>query len=238
MTESEAFLCSVAQLGGADVIASEFHKLNQGTWLPVKLVAGLGLMLALALMTFAIVQLNAGKINLLLAGHVFLVSMGYAATFLIGALGVCFVAQRCFSNFSPSRMRSVTGVTFALGWIAVSMTLLGVILGMVWAKIEWGRYWRWDIREIGGLAIILWQVFFLSAHRFTRASVRGLLTMSLLGNIVVSLGWFGGNMLSSPAPFSTAYQSLLLIGVACNLAFFVAGLAPAAWIRFRKAYRL
>jgi hypothetical protein len=234
MTESEAFPRAVQQLGGARMLGAEFQKLDHRSWWGTKLVAALGLLLALANLTFVIVLLNAGKINFLLAAHAFLVGMGYSTTFLVGALGVFFVAQRCFSPFLPFRSRSLTRLTFVLGCIAAGMTVAGVILGMLWAKIEWGRYWAWDIREIGAFAVVLWQVCFLFTHQFTRTSARGILMMSLLGNIVVALAWFGANMLSSPAQYWTFYQSLLMVGVVSNLAFFIAGLAPAGWIRARK----
>lgn len=108
MTEAEAFQRAVTQLGGARMIAAEFQKLEQGTWFPIKLVIGLGLILALTLAIFVIVQFDADRIDFLLAGHVFLVGLGYTTTFLVGALGVCFVGQRCFSVFrrrgyAPSR---------------------------------------------------------------------------------------------------------------------------------------
>lgn len=232
--ESEAFSRAVRELGSARWIGAEFQKLEHRPWWAIKLVAALGVLLGLANLTFALVLFSAGKINLLLAGHVFLVGTGYSTTFLAGALGVFFVGQRCLLNFSLFRLRSVTRVTFVLGSIAAGMTVLGVILGMVWAKIELGRYWAWDIREIGGFAVVLWQVCFLFMHQFRCTSARGILMISLLGNIVVTLGWFGSNMLSSPAQYSMFYQLLLIVGVVFNLAFFIAGLAPAGWIRLRR----
>lgn len=235
VTESEAFQRAVGQLGGAHVIASEFKKLDQGTWLPVKLVSGLGALLAVAQMVLQIVQVGAGRINFLLASHVFLVGVGYMTTLLIGVLGICFIGQRCFSNFSPARMRSLTRVTFLFGCVAASLTALGISAAMIWAKAEWGRYWAWDIREVGAFIIILWQVLFLLAHRFLRGTVRGILTMSLLGNIVVSLGWFGSNLVSRPqGEWALYYGLFLVVGVLFNLAFFITGLAPAGWLRLRS----
>ena len=136
-------------------------------------------------------------------------------------------------------MRSLTRVSFILGCVATSMTALGVLLGMIWAKAEWGRYWAWDIREIGASAVIHWQVSFLLAHRFARLTAHGILTMSLLGNMVVSLGWFGANLLDTGlhAYGTLSYSLLLLVGVVSNLAFFLVALAPAGWLRLRKAPR-
>ena len=237
MTEPDAFEHAVAQLGGARMIGSEFRKLDQSTWLPVKLVIGFGLMSVLAMMIFVIAQLDVGRMNLLLASHVFLVVLGYTTTFLVGALGVCFVAQRCLSDCSPFRMRSLTRVTFLLGCVAASLTAVGIILGMFWAKTEWGRYWAWDKKEIGAFVVIAWQLCFLFAHRLSHVTIRGVLVMSLLGNIVVGLGWFGANLLHDGLHSygMRNYALLLLAAVISNLGFFLIGLAPAGWLRSRKA---
>ena len=236
MAEPEAFQKAVAQLGGASTIASEFRKLEP-TWLPVKLVIGFGIVLTLAMLVFVIIRFGAGRMNLLLAFHVFFVSLGYATTFLIGALGVCFVGQRCFSNLSRFRSHSLSRVTFTLACIGASMTAVGIVLAMIWAKIEWGRYWAWDIKETGAFAVILWQLLFLFIHQFARITARGILTVSLIGNIIVSLGWFGANLISNgPHAYVTlSYSLLLLVGVGANLVFFITGLAPAGWLRPGKA---
>src|SRR5439155_103786 len=46
MAEPEAFQRAVTQLGGARTMASEFQKLDQPTWLPVKVITGIGIMAA------------------------------------------------------------------------------------------------------------------------------------------------------------------------------------------------
>jgi len=57
--------------------------------------------------------------------------------------------------------------------------------------------------------------------------------MSVLGNIVVSLAWFGANLLGGPYRYGT-HSLLLLAAIALNFAFFLIGLAPAGWRRLRK----
>jgi cytochrome c assembly protein len=236
MTEAEAFQRAVTQLGAAPTIASEFQKLDQWAWLPVKVITGIGVLVALAMPILLIIRFDSGQLSFLLASHVFMVTLGYTTTFLVGALGICFVGQRCFSDFSPWRVRSLTRVTFMLGFVAAGLTAIGVVLGMVWAKAEWGRYWAWDVKEIGGFAVIVWQACFLFAHRFACGSARGILVMSLLGNIVVSLAWFGANLVSHGLHgYGTRnYSLLLLAAVVANFAFFLIGLAPSGWLRPRK----
>ena len=107
----------------------------------------------------------------------------------------------------------------------------------IWAKAEWGRYWAWDKKEIGAFVVIAWQLCFLFAHRLSHVTIRGLLVMSLLGNIIVGLGWFGANLLHDGLHSYSMrnYALLLLAAVISNFAFFLIGLAPAGWLRSRKA---
>jgi len=231
LTEADAFQRAATQLGGAGLLASEFQKLNQGTWLPVKVISAIGLLAALALAALLFARFGAGRLSLLLASHVFLVTLGYTTTLLIGALGICFVSHRCFAELSFSRRRALARVTFRLGCVATVLSAGGVILGMIWAKAEWGRYWAWDIKETGGLAVVVWQVVFLAAHWFARLRARALL-LSLLGNVVVSLAWFGGNLASGLHSYGPLnYWLLLMAGVVFNLALLLMGLAPAGWLR-------
>ena len=136
--ETEAFERTVKELGGTATIASEFQKLDSGVWLPVRIVAALGILAVLGMVTLLSVNFRAGKLDLLLASHVFLVTLGYTTTFLIGGLGICFVGQRCFADSSPPRSRPLTRVTFILGCFATALTTAGVFLGVVWAKAAWG----------------------------------------------------------------------------------------------------
>jgi ABC-type transport system involved in cytochrome c biogenesis permease subunit len=235
MVEAEAFRRAVTQLGSLNTIASEFQKLNRGTWRPLQVITGIGVIVLLAMPIVLITRFDASPRSLLLAGHIFTVTLGYTATFLVGALGICFVGQRCFSDLPPPPMRSLTRITFILGSVAASLTALGIILAMVWAKAEWGRFWAWDPKETGAFSVIVWQIGFLVAHRF--ASRGGaLLVLSVLGNIVVSLGWFGANLLSvhHSSPWNYALALVLGAAVVANLAVFFLGFAPAGCLRPRS----
>jgi hypothetical protein len=85
--------------------------------------------------------------------------------------------------------------------------------------------------------VILWQILYLSAHRLRRGAVRGFLGVSVLGNIVVILGWFGPNLFPEVHRYGApgSLLSFVLVAVASNSAFFLIGLAPAGWLRLTKA---
>jgi len=89
-------------------------------------------------------------------------------------------------------------------------------------------------KEIGALCVTVWLVFYLVAHRFFKSSARGILTISMLGNIVVSLAWFGPQ-LNGLHQYGTFSQPILLIAVVANVVFFTIGYCPAGWLRTKRA---
>src|SRR3954469_19483542 len=234
MSLPDAFQRAVADLGTMPGIASEFRKLDEPLWLPIKLAIGVTTFAAVALAIFAIARSGSGQSSVLLGAHIFTVTLGYTVTLLIGALGICFVSQRCFEDFPTSRLDSIRRVSLLLATIALCFTAIGVFLAMIWAKIEWGRYWAWDSKEIGGLSAVVWLVGYVIAHRFFKNSSRGVLAISMLGNIVVSLAWFGPRV-NGLHSYGTANPSLLLtVAVLVNLAFFAIGFVPAGRLRLRN----
>ena len=137
-------------------------------------------------------------------------------------------------DFSTSRLHSIARVSLVLGSVALCLTTLGVLLAMVWAKIEWGRYWVWDAKETGGFSVVVWLVCYLVAHRFFNRSERGVLAISMLGNIVVILAWFGPSV-NGLHQYGTSSKSVLLtIAILVNLAFFAIGFVPAGRLRIRN----
>ncbi len=234
MPVSNAFQRAVTELGTMPRISSEFRKLGQPIWLPVKLAISVTALTALVMAIAVIGRFDSTAAGLLLATHVFLITVGYTVTLLLGGLGICFVGQRCFEDFSTSRLQSISRESFVLSGVALLFTTMGVILGMAWAKTTWGRYWSWDAKEIGGLCVIVWLVFYLLAHRFFKSSARGILNISMLGNIVVGLAWFGPQ-LNRLQQYGTFSQSMLLMAVVANVVFFAIGYCPAGWLRPKQA---
>ena len=233
---AEAFGRAAGQLGAAPAIASEFAKLEQSLWWPAKAAVGIIVILTLGLPLLVFGRFHDRPSGLLLASHVLAVTIGYAITLLIGGLGFCVICRRSVADLTASRTRSLARVTIRLGGIALVVTATAVILGMIWAKIQWGRYWAWDLLETGGFCVIIWQIGFLLCHRFAGDHVGRVLALGLLGNVVVTLAWFGPRVLGGLHAYGRADGGLLLIAaIALQLLFFVIGFAPAGWLRPGRA---
>ena len=235
LSEEEAFERAVRELGSTRGLAREFEKMEQGMWLPIKFAIGVELLGVAAGVVTLILNMDSPGIRFLLASHSVLVTLGYSTTFLIGALGICYVCQRSFSGFPRQRLRETARATFAFGCVAAMMTIAAVALGSFWANASWGRYWGWDIKEVGGLSVILWQLTFVSAHWFVGRNEQLLVLISIFGNGVVAMAWFGSNLLSGTQASGTLGWVSLVIALAINGALFVAGFAPAGWLRRSKA---
>jgi hypothetical protein len=134
MSETEAFERAAAQIGPPPKITSEFEKVNQSTWWPVKAAIVLEVVAAIAVVMAMLVRFSGTGPDLVLLVHVLTVTVGYVATLLIGGVAICYVVQRCFADLSPARLQSLSRFTLGFGSLAAGFTLVGIVLGMIWAK--------------------------------------------------------------------------------------------------------
>jgi ABC-type transport system involved in cytochrome c biogenesis permease subunit len=134
--------------------------------------------------------------NVWLATHVVVVTLGYSATFLAGLLGIIFILRGLISrSFSVDLVKSLNRMTYGVVCFATLFSLVGTILGGIWADQSWGRFWGWDPKENGALLIVLWNAILLHARWGGYVRERGIAVMAVFGNIITSLSWFGVNML-------------------------------------------
>ncbi len=133
-----------------------------------------------------------------LATHVVCITLGYAATFLAGALGVAY----CFiSNFGSKKSRSdlpqLGKMIYGVLCFAVFFSLVGTVLGGLWADDSWGRFWGWDPKENGAMLIVMWNAVILHARWDKLVRDYGTAILAMFGNIVTAWSWFGVNELSA-----------------------------------------
>lgn len=131
-----------------------------------------------------------------LATHVVCITLGYASTFLAGALGVVHVLGRTVSGGMRSDDgKEVTRMTYGVLCFAIYFSFVGTVLGGLWADDSWGRFWGWDPKENGALIIVLWNALVLHARWGGMVKDRGLAVLAVAGMIVTSWSWFGVNQL-------------------------------------------
>ncbi|CAI8324789.1 MAG: Cytochrome c biogenesis protein CcsA [Opitutia bacterium UBA7350] len=134
--------------------------------------------------------------NFWLATHVIIITLGYSAMFFAGALAIAFIFLGLLRrSFDKSAARSLTGMVYGITCFAALFSLVGTILGGIWADQSWGRFWGWDPKENGALMIVIMCAITLHARWGGIARERGIMALAILGNIVTAWSWFGTNLL-------------------------------------------
>ncbi len=174
--------------------------------------------------------------NFWLATHVVVVTIGYASTFLAGMLALIYVVRgTCTRSLDPATADALARMVYGITCFATLFSFVGTVLGGIWADQSWGRFWGWDPKENGALIIVLWNALILHARWGGLVKQRGLMALTIFGNIVTSWSWFGTNMLGiglHSYGFTSAAFVGLITFVASQLAFialalFVPRRAPA-----------
>jgi ABC-type transport system involved in cytochrome c biogenesis permease subunit len=141
-----------------------------------------------------------------LATHVVCITLGYAATFLAGFIGLLY----CLQSVTGKTMGGQTSgrtfaetmamfgkVTYGTICFALFFSLVGTVLGGLWADDSWGRFWGWDPKENGALMIVMWNALILHARWDKLVGDYGTAVLAMVGNIVTAWSWFGVNGLQA-----------------------------------------
>lgn len=134
--------------------------------------------------------------NFWLATHVIVITVGYSATYLAGVLAtIHIIRSRLPGGLDKSTSDALNHMVYGIICFATLFSLVGTILGGIWADQSWGRFWGWDPKENGALIIVLWNAVILHVRWGGLCGVRGLMALAVFGNIITSWSWFGTNML-------------------------------------------
>ena len=74
-------------------------------------------------------------------------------------------------------------------------SLIGTILGGIWAADSWGRFWGWDPKENGALLIVVWMLVILHARVGGYIREIGLHVCSVFGFMIIVFSWWHVNFL-------------------------------------------
>ena len=134
--------------------------------------------------------------NFWLATHVVCITIGYAGTFLAGALAMLLLLRGVLTrSLGRELFLSISRMTYGVLCFALLFSFVGTVLGGIWADQSWGRFWGWDPKENGAAIIVGWNALVLHARWGGMIRQRGMAVLAVFGNIVTAWSWFGVNML-------------------------------------------
>ena len=141
-----------------------------------------------------------------LATHVVCISLGYTATFVAGFLGIAY-CMRAMIDRHAAGMGDGARVTeefkvfgkmvYGVVCFAIFFSLVGTVLGGLWADDSWGRFWGWDPKENGAMMIVLWNAIVLHARWGRLVGDFGTSVLAIIGNVITTWSWFGVNQLQA-----------------------------------------
>lgn len=173
--------------------------------------------------------------NLWLATHVVTISIGYAGCVIAGIIGHAYIVHRvAYPDRLPNRQRTARAIHAVLAFGLV-FTVIGTVMGGIWADQSWGRFWGWDPKENGALLIILWCAILFHARLAGMIGDLGMAAGSIVSIITVALAWFGVNLLGvgmHAYGFTSGLARWLLVFVGGEGIFISAALL---WVRKNPA---
>lgn len=135
--------------------------------------------------------------NFWLSTHVPLINLGYAACMVSALISMIYFIQRLIGRIGASSDEGRFLTRVAYGFIAAGLflSLVGTVLGGIWANYSWGRFWGWDPKENGALMIVLMCLVILHARLGGYIREVGLHCCNLILGCIVVFSWFGVNQL-------------------------------------------
>ena len=160
--------------------------------------------------------------SVFLTVHVFTIALGFAGMILSGVVAhlVLYRGAKATPLYTLMYASLVFGAVF---------TVLGTLLGGVWADFAWGRFWGFDPKECGALFVILWAMLALHLRAGKLVSLCGFAIINCFNVIVTFLCWFGVNLLGVGL-HSYGFQSNSVIWL---VAFIVVDLIMIALLTYR-----
>ena len=178
-----------------------------------------------------------------LATHVVCITLGYVATLVAGFMGIAYCVMAVLNprgaginsaDKPDDEFRLFGKMVYGVVCFAIFFSLVGTVLGGLWADDFWGRFWGWDPKENGAMMIVLWNAIILHARWGKLVRDYGTAVLAIVGNAVTAWSWFGVNELKAGLHSYgfTEGRLLAMVGfMAVQLALVLAFTAFAAMIR-------
>ena len=178
--------------------------------------------------------------NFWLATHVTIINIGYAAGLVAAIIGILYLSGRfvmmLLGKTNKEFFQTLTRMNYGVICFCLFFSLVGTVLGGIWANYSWGRFWGWDPKENGALMICLWTLVILHGRMGGMIREIGLHMNSLILAMIVTFSWWGVNNLGvglhsygfTEGVWGALYGSWMVLGV-----FLLMGVI--VWLRERSA---
>ncbi|MBP6601481.1 MAG: cytochrome c biogenesis protein CcsA [Verrucomicrobiales bacterium] len=137
--------------------------------------------------------------NFWLATHVTIINIGYAAGLVSAIIALIYLPAKLIGTLrgKPNKefYRTLTRMNYGVICFCLFFSLVGTVLGGIWANYSWGRFWGWDPKENGALMICLWSLVILHGRMAGWIREIGLHMNSLILAMLVTFSWWGVNNL-------------------------------------------
>jgi ABC-type transport system involved in cytochrome c biogenesis permease subunit len=132
-----------------------------------------------------------------LSTHVITIALGYCSGLLSAVLSCAYLLMRGLGldDGDKDMRRALTRAAYGMLCLTLFLSLVGTVLGGIWANYSWGRFWGWDPKENGALMIVLWTLAVLHARLGGYIKEWGLHLASLFTACVVVFSWWHVNFL-------------------------------------------
>lgn len=182
--------------------------------------------------------------NFWLATHVTIINIGYAAALVAAIIGVIYLATRFVLSMMGKEAkdfyRTLTRMNYGVICFCLFFSLVGTVLGGIWANYSWGRFWGWDPKENGALMICLWTLVVLHGRMAGWIRDLGVHMNSIILAIITTFSWWGVNNLGvglhsygfTEGVWGALYSSWAVLGI-----FMAMGVVIWFVERARKAER-
>jgi ABC-type transport system involved in cytochrome c biogenesis permease subunit len=135
--------------------------------------------------------------NFWLAVHVTCITTGYAGGLLASGVAHVHLLGRVAGVKSDDAgfYTLLHRMTYGMLCFGLLFSVVGTILGGIWANESWGRFWGWDPKENGALLICISQLAILHARMGGLLRPFGVAVGAVLSGCVVAFSWWGVNLL-------------------------------------------
>jgi ABC-type transport system involved in cytochrome c biogenesis permease subunit len=135
--------------------------------------------------------------NFWLTLHVITITLGYASGLLAAFLSTIYILMRGLRlDQADSELRSMlTRATYGIVCVTLFLSLVGTVLGGIWANDSWGRFWGWDPKENGALLIVIWTLVILHAKAGGLLREWGVHLATAFTACVIVFSWWHVNFL-------------------------------------------